>query len=159
MKPTVMALFLAACAVSVGACNREPDKASTKTVVEKDGAKAVVEIKTAWCRPSPNGAQAGACYLTIKSSVANRITGLATPLATEAAIHDMTMANGMMTMTPMPDGLPLEAGKSIELAPGGKHLMLVGLTGPLVEGTSVPLTLTFSATPAMTVQAAVRQPE
>jgi copper(I)-binding protein len=159
MKPAVLALFLTASVLSLAACNREPDRASSKTVVEKDGVKAVVEIKNAWCRPTPNGAQAGACYLDIKSSVDNRITGVATPLAAESAIHDMVMADNIMTMSEMDEGLPLEAGKSVQLAPGGKHLMLMGLTAPLAAGTAIPLTLTFSATPAMTVQATVRQPE
>lgn len=144
------ALFLAACGSG---------EETTKTTMEKDGVKATVEITDAWCRPSPNGAQAGACYLTVKSSHANRMTGVATPLATEAMIHDMTMDGGMMKMSHMADGLPLPAGEKVELKPGGKHMMLLGLTGPLREGSAVPLTLTFSETPAMTVQAAVRQPE
>ena len=159
MKSIALAAILAASPFVLAACNREPDETSTKTVVEKDGAKATVEIEDAWCRPTPNGAQAGACYLKIKSSVANRVTGVATPLATEAMIHDMTMANGMMTMGGMADGLPLVGGQEVALEPGGKHVMLMGLTAPLTDGTAVPLTLTFSATPAMTVQAAVRQPE
>jgi copper(I)-binding protein len=80
-------------------------------------------------------------------------------MAANAMVHDMTMANGMMNMSEMADGLPLKGGEKVELKPGGKHLMLMGLTGPLVEGSAVPLTLTFSDTPAMTVQAPVRQPK
>ena len=155
LVPYAALLFVAV----LSGCDRKPDEASTKTVLEKDGVKATVQIKDAWCRPTPNGAQAGACYLKIESSVANRVTGVATPLATNAMIHDMTMANGMMTMSDMADGLPLTAGDEVELKPGGKHVMLMALTAPLIDGTAVPLTLTFSATPAMTVQAAVRQPE
>jgi len=141
----------------VSACKGGED--STRATMEKDGVKAVVEISDPWCRPTPNGAEAGACYLTVESSVANRVTGIATPLATNAMIHDMTMDGGMMKMSEMVGGLPLTAGTEVELAPGGRHLMLTGLTAPLVEGTAVPLTLTFSATPAMTVQATVRQPK
>ena len=149
------ALFL----LALAACQPGDKQASTTTTVETSAGKATVEITDAWCRPSPNGAQAGACYLTLESSQANRVTGVATPLASNAMIHDMTMEGGMMRMSEIAGGLPLPAGEAVELAPGGKHLMLMGLTGPLVEGSSVPLTLTFSATPAMTVQAPVRQPK
>lgn len=155
MRSTLIAASVATLALSLSACQR--GETSTRTAVEKDGATASVEISDAWCRPTPNGAQAAACYLTLEASGDNRVTGVATPLATSAAIHDMTMEGGVMRMSEMPDGLPLPAGTPMILAPGGKHVMLMGLTAPLVEGISVPLTLTFSATPAMTVQAAVRQ--
>ena len=156
MKSTLIAASVATLALSLSACQR--GETSTRTTVEKDGATASVEISDAWCRPTPNGAQAAACYLTLEASGDNRVTGVATPFAAGAAIHDMTMVGGVMRMSEMPAGLPLAAGTPAVLAPGGKHLMLTGLTAPLVEGVSTPLTLTFSATPALTVQAAVRQP-
>jgi len=160
MKPTVIAATLLALApvLALGACHRDA-KNSTTASIETDGVKATVEITDPWCRPTPNGAQAGACYLTIRSSHDNTMTGVATPLAANAMIHDMSMANGMMTMSDMAAGLPLKGGEKVELKPGGKHLMLTGLTSPLTEGAAVPLTLTFSDTPAMTVQAPVRQPK
>ena len=147
----VLGLALSAC--------KGGGEASTKTTMEQDGVKAVVEISDPWCRPTPNGAQAGACYLTVESNVANRLTGVATPLAAESMIHDMSMDGGVMKMAEMTGGLPLVAKQKVKLEPGGKHIMLVGLTAPLVDGTAVPLTFTFSGTPAMTVQAAVRQPK
>ena len=147
----VLGLALAGC--------KGGDKASTTTTMEQDGVKAVVEISDPWCRPTPNGAETGACYLTVKSNVANTVTGVATPLAAGSMIHDMSMEGGVMKMAEITGGLPLVANEEIKLAPGGKHIMLMGLTAPLVEGVTVPLTLTFEATPAMTVQAAVRQPK
>ena len=140
MKPTVIALLVLAPVLALGACH-QGKKNSTTASIETDGA------------------QAGACYLTIKSSHENTVTGVATPMAANAMVHDMTMSNGMMNMSEMAGGLPLKGGEKVELKPGGKHLMLTGLTGPLVEGSAVPLTLTFSDTPAMTVQAPVRQPK
>jgi copper(I)-binding protein len=158
IKPALIATSVAALALSLSACQREAATTAKTTAKTDGGATASVEIRDAWCRPTPNGAQAAACYLTLEATGANRVTGVATPLAASAAIHDMTMEGGVMRMSEMADGLPLEAGKPMVLAPGGKHVMLMGLTGPLVAGVSAPLTLTFSATPAMTVQAAVRQP-
>jgi copper(I)-binding protein len=135
------------------------EKNVTKASVDENGVKASVEISDPWCRPSLNGATAGACYATIKASGDNRLTGAATPQATEVQIHDMVMEGGMMKMNPLPTGLALKGGEKTELAPGGKHLMLIGLTAPLTEGSAVALTFTFSGTPAMTVQAPVRQPK
>lgn len=134
-------------------------KNSTKASVSTNGVTASVVISDPWCRPSPIGAQVGACYATIKASTSNRLTGVATPLAGEVQIHDMSMEGGIMRMTALPDGIVLVADEKLELAPGGKHLMLMALTSPLSEGTAVPLTLTFSDTPAMTVEAPVRQPK
>lgn len=156
MKMKIASAVVVLGLVLTGCKGGEP---STKTTMDQDGVKAVVEITDPWCRPTPNGAQAGACYLTVESNVANQLTGVATPLAANAMIHDMSMDGGMMKMGEMSGGLPLAAKQEVELAPGGKHIMLTGLTGPLTEGITVPLTFTFSATPAMTVQAVVRQPK
>ena len=153
-----IASTLALLALALAGC-KGGDKASTTATMEQDGVKAVVEISDPWCRPTPNGAETGACYLTVKSNVANTVTGVATPLAAGSMIHDMSMEGGVMKMAEMTGGLPLVANEEIKLAPGGKHIMLMGLTAPLVEGVTVPLTLTFEATPAMTVQATVRQPK
>ena len=157
MKMNNASTLLVILGVALSACQRE-GKNSTTASIDTEGGNASVEITDPWCRPTPNGALAGACYLTVKSSVDNTMTGVATPLAANAMVHDMSLANGMMTMSDMTGGLPLKGGEKVELQPGGKHLMLTGLTGPLVDGAAVPLTLTFSDTPAMTVQAPVRQP-
>jgi copper(I)-binding protein len=48
-----------------------------------------------------------------------------------------------MKMRELPGGLPVEAGKTVALAPGGYHLMMMDLKGPLKKGDKVPVTLTF----------------
>jgi periplasmic copper chaperone A len=156
---TMTRLLIAALAlVGLAACQpREP--AASTTSVETDGTRGVITATAAWCRPTPNGAQAGACYLTLKASAGDRLTGVATPVSTATQIHEMAMVAGVMHMSEMAGGLPLPAGETVTLAPGGVHLMLVGLTAPLVVGQTVPLTLGFEKAPAMTVQAEVRLPE
>ena len=158
MKASLTTAALGAALLLLSGCG-DKEKNVTTATMEKDGVKASVQIKDAWCRPTPNGAQVGACYATIKASTANRLTGVATPQAGMVEIHDMVMDGAMMKMSPMPNGLPLVADEEVKLAPGGKHLMLMQLTGPLTDGAAVALTFTFSDTPAMTVQAPVRQPE
>ncbi len=56
----------------------------------------------------------------------------------------MAMKDGVMTMRPIAKGVAIAPGKSVSFAPGGFHLMLMGLKAPLKQGDKVPLTLTFA---------------
>jgi periplasmic copper chaperone A len=63
--------------------------------------------------------------------------------ADKVQINEMTMNNGVMTMRPLDQGLTIEPGKTVKLAPGGYHLMLLDLKSPLKRGDKVPVTLEF----------------
>ncbi|WP_372707958.1 copper chaperone PCu(A)C [Brevundimonas sp.] len=118
-----------------------------------------VEVADAWCRPTPNGARAGACYATLKATGrADRLVGVSTPAAGMAMIHIMSTEDGMMKMSEAEDGVALPIDQAVTLAPGGTHLMLMDLRGPLVEGTVIALTLNLFSGPDVTVQAPVRRP-
>ena len=138
----------------LAACGQQ----SPSSDIEDARPLAAVTASDAWCRPSPKGARAGACYVALTAATDDRLTGGATPRAAELQIHEMTTENGVMKMGQLTEGLPLSAGRATALAPGGNHLMLIGLATPLVAGETVPLTLRFAASPEITVQAAVRQP-
>lgn len=150
--------FALAATLLLAACG-SGDRDVTRTTVEKDGVKTTIEVSNAWCRATPNGARTAACYFTVKSSGPERLTGVATPAASVAQLHAVAMAAGRATMSEVPDGLPLPAGRAVELKPGDKHLMLIGLTGPLIDGQSVELTLGFKGAPAMKVLAPIRLPD
>ena len=149
-------LALAAAALSLVACN--PSEPAKAPAAETTTATAAVSATDAWCRPSPNGAKAGGCYVTLTAATDDRLTGGSTPRAASLQVHEMKTENGMMKMAELTAGLPLPAGQAVALAPGGNHLMLIGLTAPLVAGETVPLTFQFASAPAITVQAQVRQP-
>jgi len=102
-----------------------------------------VEIKEAWARATPGGAQTGAAYVTLQSPTGDRLTGASTPVAKMAELHSMTMDNGVMKMRQV-DGIDVPAGQAVTLQPNGYHIMLMGLTQPLKEGQTFPLTLTFA---------------
>ncbi|MCC7266965.1 MAG: copper chaperone PCu(A)C [Caulobacteraceae bacterium] len=114
---------------------------------------APVEVVSAWCRPAGAGAPTAACYVTLKAAAADRLTTVASPLAGKVEVHDMSMAGGIMRMRHMTEGLPLPAGETVRMGPGGKHLMLIGPKGALTVGGKLPLTLTFQKAPAQTVTA------
>ncbi|MDO9607940.1 MAG: copper chaperone PCu(A)C [Brevundimonas sp.] len=147
-------LSLAAVALILAACNPPADKPASAA----EATAAAVTAADAWCRPSPNGAKAGGCYVTLTAATDDRLTGGASPRAAELQVHEMKTENGMMKMAELTNGLPLPAGQAVGLAPGGNHLMLIGLTAPLVAGETVPITLKFVSAPEVMVQATVRQP-
>jgi copper(I)-binding protein len=102
-------------------------------------------ISQAWSRATPNGAKIAGGYLTIenKGAAPDRLIGGSGDIAGKVEVHEMSMNNGVMTMRPLDKGLAIEPGKTVKLAPGGYHLMMFDLKGPLKQGEKVPVTLEF----------------
>lgn len=121
------------------------------------GPAPAVVVTGAWCRATPNAARAGGCFATFQSATDDRLIGGSTPGAAQLQVHEMTLDGGMMRMGQIEGGLPLPAGQTVALAPGGSHIMLMELTRPLVEGETTPLTLEFASAPSVTVKAPVRR--
>ena len=92
----------------------------------------------------PN-APVGGGFLTITNtgSEDDRLISATSPIAGEVQIHEMKMEGDVMKMAQLPDGLPIPAGQTVTLQPGGFHLMFMQLKQALVEGTKLPVTLTF----------------
>ena len=109
-----------------------------------------------FARATPPGAQIGGAYMTIdnKGAADDALVRASSPVAGSVQIHTMTMDGNVMRMHEVA-GVDLPAGKRVALAPGGYHLMLVGLRKPLAEGTRVPLTLTFAHAGSIDVEVAV----
>lgn len=148
-----LSLAIAASALLLAACQPGQPQPGSEAAMPTFG------LTGAWCRPTPNGAKAGACYLTLSSQGReDRLVGVASPAAGTVSIHQMAIENGVMSMSEMEGGLPLPADTTVVLAPGGTHLMLMELKGPLVRGATVPLTLDFEVAPDVTVEAQVRPP-
>jgi periplasmic copper chaperone A len=99
----------------------------------------------AWSRATPGGAKVGGGYLIIenKGATADKLIGGSSPVAGKVEVHEMAMNNGVMTMRLLKDGLPIPAGQSVKLAPGGYHVMLMDLKAPLKKGDKIPVTLKF----------------
>jgi periplasmic copper chaperone A len=110
-------------------------------------------ITQAWSRATPGGAKIGGGYLTIenKGSAPDRLIGGSADIAGKVEVHEMAMNNGVMTMRPLEKGLAIEPGKTVKLAPGGYHLMMFDLKGPLKQGDKLPVTLEFEKAGKVTV--------
>jgi len=104
-----------------------------------------ISVEQPWFRATPGGAKVGAGYLTItnRSAAPDRLLSATTDVAGRTEIHEMSMANGMMRMRPLPDGVEVPANGSIALEPGSFHLMLLDLKQPLKQGDRFSGTLTF----------------
>jgi copper(I)-binding protein len=116
-----------------------------------------LEINNAWARATPGKAENGAAYLTIQSPTADRVVSASTPVAKKAELHTMSMQGNVMQMRPL-SALDVPAGQPVTLKPGGEHIMLLGLTKPLREGQTFPLTLDFEKAGPRTVTVAVEKP-
>jgi periplasmic copper chaperone A len=112
-----------------------------------------IVISQAWSRATPGGAKVGGGYLTIenKGSTPDRLIGGSAAVAGKVEVHEMSMNNGVMTMRPLDNGLTIEPGKTVKLAPGGYHLMLFDLKSALKQGEKIPLTLEFEKAGKVTV--------
>ncbi len=73
----------------------------------------------------------------------DRLVSASSPTADRVEIHEMTMENDVMKMRQLKDGLPIKAGETVELMPGGLHMMFFGVKNPYRAGDTVPVTLTF----------------
>lgn len=105
-------------------------------------ALAQIAVADPWVRGTVAGQKATGVFMQLKSATDTALVGASSPVAKIVEIHEMKMDGSVMKMSAI-DKLPLPAGKSVELKPGGYHVMLMDLTQELKEGQSVPMTLTF----------------
>ena len=115
---------------------------------------AALEIGHPWARATPPSAPAGGGFFTVTNtgSTPDRLISVRSPAADIVQIHEMKMDGSVMRMREVEKGLEIPAGKSVTLAPGGYHLMMMGLKGPLKQGTQVPVTLVFEKAGAVDVE-------
>jgi copper(I)-binding protein len=96
-------------------------------------------------RPSPLEGGNGAAFMVLLNGTDApvRLQSAATDVSAVVELHETVDENGVMRMIPQPDGFEIPAGGTVELKPGGKHVMLMGLAAPLEVGQSFTLTLQF----------------
>ncbi|WP_309629644.1 copper chaperone PCu(A)C [Brevundimonas sp.] len=146
-----IALLAALPVLALAACGQPASSGRSETV-------GPVVVTGAICRPTPTGRQVTGCYLTLTAPAADTLVSISSPASALAQIHEMRMESNMMMMRELEAGLPLPAGQAVALAPGGNHIMLMGVTEPLKTGDTVPLTLTFATAAPVEITATVGQP-
>lgn len=101
---------------------------------------ATVTVKDAWVRATVAQQKATGAFMRLTAQADTRVIEASSPQAGVVEIHEMAMENDVMKMRAIP-ALELPAGKTVELKPGGYHVMLMDLKGPVKEGDLVLLSL------------------
>ncbi len=101
-----------------------------------------VTVQDAWVRATVPQQKATGAFMRLKADKDVRLVSVSTPAAPIAEVHEMKMVDNVMKMRAV-EGLDLPAGKSVDLQPGGYHVMLMDLPAQVKAGDVVPLTLVF----------------
>jgi copper(I)-binding protein len=107
------------------------------------GDQGAITVTGAWARPTIATMRITAAYF--QAAVArgeDKLIGAKTPHAEKAELHQHVMDNGIARMRPV-DSVAVAPGAPAVFQPGGYHVMITGLKGPLAEGDTLPLTLIF----------------
>ncbi len=102
-----------------------------------------VTVADDWVRATVQGQKATGAFMKITAKDQAKLVTASSPAAGLVEIHEMKMDKDVMKMAALPSGLELPAGKTVELKPGGYHVMLMDLKTPLAADSTVPVTLTF----------------
>ncbi|MFO1142171.1 MAG: copper chaperone PCu(A)C [Amaricoccus sp.] len=118
-------------------------------------------LSQGFSRATRPGAPVAGGFLTItnKGMQADTLVGASSPVAGHMEVHEMALQDGVMKMRELPDGLPIPAGETVVLKPGGYHVMFMQLKQPLVEGRTVDVTLTFAKAGEVTIPLAIGAPD
>lgn len=113
-----------------------------------------LKIIEPWTRATPPNAKVGGGYLTLTNTGvrSDRLLDGSSEIAARVEVHKMEMKDGIMTMRPVPRGVPIQPGATVRLAPGGYHLMLMDLKRPIVEGEMIPVKLRFEQAGVVNVE-------
>ncbi|MBX3610730.1 MAG: copper chaperone PCu(A)C [Hydrogenophaga sp.] len=104
--------------------------------------KVQVQVQEPWARATVATQSATGAFMKLTAPEAVRLVEVRSPAAGIVEVHEMKMEGDVMRMRAMP-ALPLAAGQTVELKPGGYHVMLMDLKAPVKAGDAVPLTLVF----------------
>jgi copper(I)-binding protein len=175
---TTIGVFVVGTALFATGCGDDSSSTADESTTTTAAEAAAITVEGQWARTSPANAEHGAAYMMITAAEDDMLTSASVDasVAGKVEIHEtvpadgatgMTGATGMsgmggdhsgmgaMTMRPV-DGIELPAGESVELKPGGYHVMLLDLAEPLKAGDTIEVTLTFEKADPMTIKVPVR---
>lgn len=143
MKAGRLIALIAALVVVVAACSSGSDS---------------VQVEDPWGRPSPSSAANAAFYMQLDGAAEDDVLVSATSSACSVVeLHETQMSDGVMSMQHLPQGIPVPAGETVSLEPGGLHVMCLGVVNPLTVGEMIEVALEFENSGAMTVEAEIRE--
>jgi copper(I)-binding protein len=133
--------------------------AAATNAVAHDFKAGPISIDHPWARPTAAGQSVGGGFLKLTNGgAADRLVAASTAVSATVELHSMRMEGDVMRMRQV-DAIDLPAGGSVELKPGGLHLMLMGLKQPLKAGDTFPLKLRFEKAGEVVVTVNVETPK
>jgi copper(I)-binding protein len=103
-----------------------------------------IKVEQAYTRSTVPGQMAAGGFMKIENKgAADQLVSASSPVAGEVQLHEMAMEGNVMKMRQVKD-IAVPAGGSVELKPGGLHLMFMNIKAPLTAGESVPVKLKFA---------------
>lgn len=154
ISPALIALIAL---IALAACAREEAPAA-KALSCEAGETGAVTAEGAWLREQKNASGMSAAYFSLCNgrAAAVTLTGLSTPAAGMAHLHETSRdASGVVSMAPA-GAITLQPGERAVFEPGGKHVMLMSLTGPIASGDHAELTLQFADGSSIAVDAVAK---
>lgn len=151
-----LVLITSACGAPAMQPGAMPVPATADIVPIEPGVLAVTNIHA---RPSPEAGGSGGAYLTVLNGLDQplQLTSIEGTIAGSLELHESVNDQGVMRMEPHPEGFAIPARSSLELKPGGKHIMLIDLAKPLAVGDVFTLTLNFDKADALTIDVPVAE--
>lgn len=142
LAPALLAPVLLAPAFGVAAQEHQEYKAGS------------IEILHPAAKATLPGQPVGGGFLTIVNHGAepDRLVSITSPVSGDVQMHEMSLQNDVMQMRKLTDGIPIPAGATVKLGPGGLHVMFMKIAAPFREGESFPATLNFEKAGEITVQ-------
>ena len=133
MKSKVLATMYAA--VGMALCG---------SVMAQNASVGSIKVENAYTRATAPGQQVAGGFLKIENKgSADQLVSASSPAAGEVQLHEMAMDGNVMKMRQVKD-IPVPANGSVELKPGGLHLMFMNIKAPLAAGETVPVKLKFA---------------
>jgi copper(I)-binding protein len=132
---------------------------ATLGAVAQDYKAGAIAIDHPYARATASGQPIGGGFMKFanRGSAADKLIAASAAVSTSVELHTMRMEGDVMRMRQV-DAIELPAGGTVELRPGGLHLMFIGLKAPLKAGETFPLTLRFEKAGEVTVQVSVEAP-
>jgi copper(I)-binding protein len=117
-----------------------------------------IEIGHPWSRATPPTAESGGGFLAVTNTgtTPDRLIAVKSPAADKVEIHEMKMDGNIMRMREVEKGIEIPPGATVELKPGGFHVMFMGLRAPFAKDAKVPLTLVFEKAGSIDVELMVQ---
>ncbi|MCS6786447.1 MAG: copper chaperone PCu(A)C [Thiobacillaceae bacterium] len=103
---------------------------------------AQVQVAQPWARATAPGQRTAAGFMDLTAAADLKLVGASSPVSAKMELHTMRMEGGMMVMRQVED-IALPKGQTVNLKPGGLHLMFIDLKKPMKAGDKVPVTLVF----------------